>query len=110
MLTSHILNNMNFTNLLTKFYTDTLYLHAQALPKQTYLCMTNYDEPFSFDCLNGSLPSDGATIYTVCGTPYPVPSEHKTVVIASSLFGLAFFYQLLFKSALPTKLQKVKKA
>jgi len=85
---------------------------GQTLPKKTYLCPTNFDEPyFDFSCLNGSLPEDGSNIYTICGTPYSNAMEHTMMVVASSLCGLAFYYQLLYRSGPPSaRTQKMKKA
>ena len=87
-------------------------LSLQTIPKKTYLCPTDFDEPyFDFSCLNGSLPEDGSNLYTICGTPYGNGMEHIVMVVASSLFGLAVYYQLLYRSGPPSaRTQKMKKA
>ena len=69
---------------------------VQALPKKHYLCAADYNEPyFDFHCLSRGAPPDGSTVYKICGTPYPNWAEYVVIIIASSLFGLAVFHQVL---------------
>lgn len=72
----------------------------------------DFNEPyFDFSCLNNTLPANGSKIYTICGTPYSNAMEHAMIVVASSLCGLAFYYQLWCRSGLPTvRAQKMKAA
>jgi len=71
--------------------------------KQTYLCASEYDEPyFDFHCLpGGRAPSDGADWYTVCGTPVSNRAEFIVVVSAFVLLGLWVYEQFLAFSGHP---------
>jgi len=73
----------------------------QVLTKQTFLCMSDYDEPFDFHCLHeAQLPSDGMDWYTVCGTPVTNRAEYVIMVSAFVLLGLWVYGQLLACSGL----------
>lgn len=76
---------------------------AQELTKQTYLCPSDYDEPyFDFHCLpGGRAPSDGVDWYTVCGTAVSSRAEYVIVTSAFVLLGLWVYGQLLAFSGHP---------
>ena len=77
----------------------------QALTTQTYLCASDYDEPyFDFHCLpGGRAPSDGLDWYSVCGTPVANRAEYVVVVAAFVLLGLGVYVQMLaFSGSQPT--------
>lgn len=69
----------------------------QALTKQTYLCISDYNEPyFDFHCLpGGKAPSEGMDWYTVCGMPVTNRAEYIVVVSAFVLVGLCIYIQML---------------
>ena len=92
----------------THTHTHTHTQSTQALHKKTYLCLSNYTEPyFDFHCLGkDQLPMNGSNYYTICGTPFPNHLEYKLIIVASCLFGLAFYYQWFFRSAKPSKLKR----
>jgi len=73
------------------------------LTKQTFLCVSDYDEPyFDFHCLpGGKAPSDGMDWYTVCGTPVTNRAEYVVVVSAFVLLGLWVYVQMLAFSGRP---------
>lgn len=81
----------------------------QLLPKRSYLCLSNYSEPYyDFNCLTSpsELPVNGSHYYTICGNPFPNLMEYRLVIVSSCLIGLAFFYQVMFNSSRSDKLKK----
>ena len=74
-----------------------MYCCLQALTKQTYLCVSDFEEPyFDFHCLpGGKAPSAGVDWYTVCGTPVTNRAEYVVVVSAFVLLGLWVYVQML---------------
>ena len=82
--------------------------YTQQLPKKSFLCLTNYSEPyFDFHCLTPPQgPAPGSSHYTVCGTPYENAVEYQLVVVGTCLLGLAFFYQVLLRSGRDVKPKK----
>lgn len=71
------------------------------LKKKTYLCADDYDEKyFDFHCLPGGNPvGDGASWYTICGTPFENRAEYITTIGAICTFCAIIFYNMLFKSS-----------
>lgn len=84
---------------LTPVHTPT----GQVLYKQTFLCVSAYDEPyFDFHC-SPNVPADGLSWYEICGTPVANAVEFVTVVSALSLAGLYIFAQLLGYTSQPPR-------
>ena len=77
------------------------------LTKQTYLCASDYDEPyFDFHCLpGGRAPADMSDWYTVCGTPVINRAEYVTVVASFVLLCMYVYVQLLAFSGLQPSAQ-----
>ncbi|XP_001636002.2 uncharacterized protein LOC5515900 isoform X2 [Nematostella vectensis] len=75
---------------------------GQVLQKKTFLCPRDYDEGyFDWHCTpSGHAPPDGTNWYTLCGTGYPNHAEYILVVTSFCMLGLAFYYQLLWRSAM----------
>jgi hypothetical protein len=73
---------------------------GQVVSRQTYLCTSNFDEPyFDFHCLReGKVPADGLSWYEICGTPFTNHCEHVLVVSALCVFGFWVYLQLLAHS------------
>ncbi|MCA9694513.1 MAG: hypothetical protein KC636_33355 [Myxococcales bacterium] len=60
-----------------------------------YLCAEDYDEDFSFDCVDAP-PSDGSEWYTVCGRPHTdFPRWMLTISLLAALGVGCFSYLLL---------------
>ena len=66
----------------------------QKLEKRKYLCLTDYDEPYDFHCVQGQ-PKSGDKWFTICGTPYPVRAEYILLTCTVALIGISWFWQLL---------------
>jgi len=78
---------------------------VQVLTKQTFLCVSDYDEPyFDFHCVpGGTPPSDDMDWYTICGTPVVNRAEYVVVVSAFVVLGLWVYVQMLaFSGHQPT--------
>jgi hypothetical protein len=56
-------------------------------------CVDDFAEEFSFRCVDAP-PADGATWYTICGTPLGNPTGWRTGLIAIALLGAALFRSL----------------
>lgn len=85
---------------------------GQELAKRKYFCPTDYDEKyFNFHCVGNRLPPNGATWYTICGTPFENRVEYITVISTIIVIASGVFYILYFKTASdqqssPKKLKK----
>ena len=73
-----------------QFYADVL-----GFTRYQYLCAEDYDEDFSFDCVDAP-PSDGSEWYTVCGRPHTdFPRWMLTISLLAALGVGCFSYLLL---------------
>jgi len=60
------------------------------LTRDRYLCVTDFDEDFTFDCVE-ELPPEGTRWYTICGRP------HRSLLLwLGAVFGLGLVGGLLF--------------
>ena len=59
-----------------------------------FLCAEDFDEDFSFDCVQG-LPPEGSDWYTVCGRPHTNFPRWMGGVLGLSALGLALYSGLL---------------
>ncbi|KAL0902549.1 hypothetical protein ABMA27_000391 [Loxostege sticticalis] len=80
---------------------------GQTLPKRKYFCPTDYDEGyFDFSCVGGRKPPNGASWYTICGTPFENRAEYITVLSTILLMAAGVFYGMYVKTAPKTVPQK----
>ncbi|CAB3225421.1 unnamed protein product [Arctia plantaginis] len=72
---------------------------GQELEKRKYFCPSNYDEKyFDFRCVGNKLPPNGATWYTICGTPFENRVEYITILSTILILAFGVFYSLYFKT------------
>ncbi|XP_075991581.1 uncharacterized protein LOC142986783 [Anticarsia gemmatalis] len=72
---------------------------GQELKKRKYFCPSDYDEKyFDFHCVGNKLPANGATWYTICGTPFENRAEYITVLSTILVVASGVFYALYFKT------------
>jgi hypothetical protein len=71
---------------------------GQTLYKRKYLCLTDNDESyFGWSCLsNKKPPQNGASWYTICGTPFINRVEYIIILITCAIFGCSFFFKTLY--------------
>ncbi|XP_077301908.1 uncharacterized protein LOC143922518 [Arctopsyche grandis] len=79
------------------------------LRKRKYLCMNDYHEDyFSFSCLGGKKPSNGAIWYTVCGTPFRNRNEYIAVIGTICFLAFVVFYNFYFRNYADNKVKSAK--
>ncbi|XP_004929918.1 uncharacterized protein LOC101746861 [Bombyx mori] len=86
---------------------------GQTLYKRKYFCPDQYDEGyFDFHCVGGKKPPNGATWYTICGTPFTNRAEYIVLLTTILFLAAGVFYGLYFRTIqsvpVPTKKQKTK--
>ncbi|KAA0195650.1 hypothetical protein HAZT_HAZT005809 [Hyalella azteca] len=71
------------------------------LKKRTYLCASDYDEPyFDFHCApGGSPPPASSSWYTICGTHFANRAEYISMLTGICVAAIFVFYNMLFNSA-----------
>ncbi|MCA9523822.1 MAG: hypothetical protein KC609_22790, partial [Myxococcales bacterium] len=77
--------------------TGKCYVEAKDITGNTryeYLCVTDFDEPYSFACLP-SPPPPGSTWYTVCGRPHRHPARWIGGLVGIAAAGIVVFLSLL---------------
>ncbi|XP_046977191.1 uncharacterized protein LOC124543163 [Vanessa cardui] len=83
---------------------------GQTLYKRKYFCIQDYNEDyFDFHCLGGKLPPNGATWYTICGTPFENRVEYITVLSTILIMASGVFYAIYFKTTQTTATPASKK-
>lgn len=70
---------------------------GKVLTKRTYLCLTNYDEPYDFHCVQNK-PNLGDRWYTICGTAHSNRAEYVLLTCIAGLLGIAWHWKILRNS------------
>lgn len=92
---------LSYTQYIVTYVDFNIPIQLQVLKKRTYLCASDYDEPyFDFQCAkNGFAPAAGSVWYTICGTAFPNRAEYISIIAAICLLAAVVARNALFRSA-----------